>query len=57
MWLIGRPAGPGGTPSGFARVTAPMMERAMQRATTADLARLKEILESSGPMHPSAPTG
>lgn len=46
-----------GTPSGFARVTAPMMERAMQRATTADLARLKEILESSGPMHPSAPTG
>lgn len=35
-----------GNPSGFARVTGPVMERAMRRATTKDLARLKEILES-----------
>lgn len=49
------PAGEGGTrmtlrnrgnPSGFARVTGPVMERAMRRATTKDLARLKQILES-----------
>ncbi len=48
------PAGKGGTqmtlrnrgnPSGFSRVAAPVMERAMRRATTKDLARLKEILE------------
>ncbi len=35
-----------GAPSGFARVTSPVMERAMRRATTADLLRLKTILES-----------
>ena len=49
------PAGEGGTrmtlrnrgnPSGFARVTGPVMERAMRRAMTKDLARLKQILES-----------
>ena len=48
------PAGEGGTrmtlrnrgnPSGFSRVAAPVMERAMRRATTKDLARLKETLE------------
>ena len=35
-----------GTPSGFAGVAAPIMERAMRRATTKDLARLKALLES-----------
>ncbi|MFL6156727.1 MAG: SRPBCC family protein [Marmoricola sp.] len=35
-----------GEPSGFARLTAPMMETAMRRATTKDLARLKQILEA-----------
>jgi uncharacterized membrane protein len=34
-----------GNPSGFSRVASPMMERAMRRATTKDLARLKELLE------------
>jgi hypothetical protein len=34
-----------GNPSGFAHLTAPLMERAMRRATTKDLARLKAILE------------
>ena len=34
-----------GNPSGFSRVAAPVMERAMRRATTKDLARLKETLE------------
>src|SRR4051812_40570602 len=36
-----------GEPSGFARITAPVLERAMARATTKDLARLKSILESA----------
>lgn len=49
------PAGEGGTrmtlrnrgnPSGFSRVAAPVMERAMRRATTKDLAELKQFLES-----------
>lgn len=49
------PAGEGGTrmtlrnrgnPSGFSRVASPVMERAMRRATTKDLAKLKQILES-----------
>ena len=35
-----------GTPAGFAKVTAPMMERAMRRATTKDLSRLKHLLET-----------
>jgi hypothetical protein len=48
------PVGAGGTrmtlrnrgdSAGFSRVTAPMMERAMRRATTRDLARLKDLLE------------
>lgn len=34
-----------GNPAGFSRLTAPMMERAMRRATTKDLARLKALLE------------
>lgn len=36
-----------GEPSGFAKVTKPLMVAAMRRATTKDLARLKRILESS----------
>jgi hypothetical protein len=49
------PAGPSSTrmtlrnrgrPSGFSRLTAPMVERAMRRATTKDLARLKALLEA-----------
>lgn len=35
-----------GEPSGFARITGPVMERAMRRANEKDLRRLKEILES-----------
>ncbi len=35
-----------GNPSGFSRATAPMMERAMKRAMTKDLARLKTMLEA-----------
>jgi len=34
-----------GNPSGFAHLTAPLMERAMRRATTKDLARLRSLLE------------
>lgn len=34
-----------GEPSGFSKVTAPVMEQAMRRANTKDLARLKQILE------------
>ena len=39
-----------GNPSGFSRLTAPMLELAMRRATTKDLARLKTLLrlESRG---------
>ena len=36
-----------GEPAGFSRLAAPMMERAMRRATTKDLQRLKDILENS----------
>jgi hypothetical protein len=36
-----------GEPAGFARVAAPMMVSAMRRANEKDLARLKQILESS----------
>ena len=35
-----------GEPSGFAAVAAPIMEAAIRRATTKDLAKLKGILES-----------
>ena len=35
-----------GNPRGFAGMAAPLMERAMRRATTKDLARLKAILEA-----------
>ncbi len=35
-----------GTPAGFSRFAAPVMERAMRRATAKDLERLKAILES-----------
>jgi hypothetical protein len=35
-----------GEPSGFSRVAAPVMARAMRRANSKDLARLKELLES-----------
>ena len=34
-----------GNPSGFAGMAAPVMERAMRRATTKDLARLQALLE------------
>jgi hypothetical protein len=34
-----------GTPSGFSRVMAPFMARAMRRANKADLAALKALLE------------
>ena len=34
-----------GEPSGFTKVAAPMMARAMLRANGKDLARLKQILE------------
>lgn len=35
-----------GEPSGFSRITAPAMARAVRRANEKDLARLKAILES-----------
>lgn len=35
-----------GNPSGFSRVATPIMQRAMRRATTRDLARLKALLET-----------
>jgi polyketide cyclase/dehydrase/lipid transport protein len=34
-----------GEPSGFAKIGAPMLARAMRKATTNDLARLKALLE------------
>lgn len=37
-----------GSPSGFAKISAPLMEAAMRRATTRDLERIKAILESRG---------
>ena len=38
-----------GNPSGFSRLTAPVMERAIRRATTKDLERLGTLLEASEP--------
>ncbi|MDQ3874602.1 MAG: SRPBCC family protein [Actinomycetota bacterium] len=35
-----------GEPSGFSRIAAPLLARAMRRANTKDLARLKSILEA-----------
>lgn len=35
-----------GEPSGFAKVSAPIMARAMRRANEADLERLKQLLEA-----------
>ena len=35
-----------GVPTGFSRLTAPMVERAVRRATTKDQARLKALLEA-----------
>jgi len=35
-----------GEPAGFAGMAAPLMERAMRRATTRDLTRLRTLLES-----------
>jgi hypothetical protein len=35
-----------GMPSGFLKMAGPLIERAMRRATTKDLARLKTIMES-----------
>ena len=35
-----------GEPSGFSRIAAPVMERAVRRANRKDLAALKRILES-----------
>ena len=35
-----------GEPTGFAKVSAPLMARAMRRANQADLRRLKELVES-----------
>jgi uncharacterized protein YndB with AHSA1/START domain len=37
-----------GEPSGFTKIAAPVMARAMKRAMTKDLARLGAILEGSG---------
>ncbi len=36
-----------GTPSGFSRLVAPFMKRAIRRATTKDLSALKKLLEAS----------
>jgi hypothetical protein len=36
-----------GEPAGFARIAAPMMAAAIRKANEKDLARLKQILESS----------
>jgi uncharacterized membrane protein len=38
-----------GEPSGFAKVSAPLLARAMRRANEADLRRLKRLLEPDGP--------
>ena len=37
-----------GEPAGFAKVAAPLMERAMRRANRADLRRIRELLETAG---------
>ena len=40
-----------GNPSGFARITQPVMAASVRRANQKDLARLKQLLESA-PLHP-----
>jgi uncharacterized membrane protein len=37
-----------GSPAGFSKLVAPFMARAMRKANTKDLARLKQILEQQG---------
>jgi hypothetical protein len=44
-----------GEPSGFGKLAAPLMARAMRRANRKDLARLRSILE--GDAAPGAPSG
>lgn len=39
-----------GSPAGFGRLAAPVMEAAMRRATAKDLARLKALLEQREPL-------
>jgi uncharacterized protein YndB with AHSA1/START domain len=41
-----------GRPSGFASMAAPALARAMRRANTKDLARLRSLLESRPPQRP-----
>ncbi len=41
-----------GDPTGFSKVVAPVMARAMRRANLKDLAQLKEILETLNPSGP-----
>lgn len=36
-----------GTPTGFGSLTAPLVARAMRRATTKDLAALRSVLEAT----------
>lgn len=43
-----------GTPSGFSRLVAPFMARAMRRANEKDLALLKQTLEAPGRSAPRA---
>jgi hypothetical protein len=38
-----------GEPKGFAGITAPLLQRAMRRAMTKDLQRLKNLLEGTPP--------
>ena len=44
-----------GEPSGFSRIAAPVMERAVRRANRKDLATLKRILESRPAGAPPSP--
>src|SRR5688572_16480237 len=44
-----------GEPSGFAKVTRPIMVAAMRRATTKDLERLKALLEAGGGLEEAGP--
>jgi hypothetical protein len=46
-----------GEPAGFSKVVAPLMARAMRRANTKDLARLRSILEAAAPGDGTAGAG